>query len=592
MKKHYFHHRPKSEMAYASDINTLHIRLKVLKEKSSKVEIIYGDPFAWKRSDNEKTFSWDSEIRKMDIETHSSEHDHLIVKLNRPTRRTKYAFLVDGRYVYGSQYLADTHEAPLEKENLDNFFNFPYILEEDCYTAPSWVKDTVWYSIFPDRFHNYENPLKATYEWEDVDAYDNRMFFGGNIKGMTEKLDYLKSMGFSGIYLTPIFKAPSAHKYDTVDYFEIDPQFGTKEEFKTFVNTAHEKGIKVVLDAVFNHVSHQHPFFLDVVKNGKESPYYDYFYIRSLPCDEASFKLAIKNGELPPYATFAFTPRMPKLNTAHPELRQYLLDVARYWVETFDIDGWRLDVSNEISHDFWRDFRKTVKAVKPDCFILGENWDHSGPWLEGDQHDSVMNYEFTFPLWKFYSKTAHPDFDATTLKDALVETYVSYAEVVVKNLFNLLDSHDTKRIASHLEGDPLLLRQIYLFMFLLPGSPSVFYGGEVGMQGEEDPDNRRCMIWDEARQDITLKTYLTRLIALYAEEPAFKATRFTVSHASEDVIILEKGDLQAVFNRGKAITLDCKSVLDGHILLGDLDHDPATGNPRIGEKGYALIKKT
>ncbi len=385
---------------------------------------------------------------------------------------------------------------------------------------------------------------------------------------MEAKLDYIKSMGFNGIYLTPIFKAPSAHKYDTIDYFEIDPQFGTKADLKSFIDSAHKRGIKVMLDAVFNHVSYHHPFFQDVIAKGKQSAYYDYFFIREYPFSQETFKDALKNDKLPPYETFAFTPRMPKLNTNNPALREYLMEVGAYWIKHFDIDGWRLDVSNEISHDFWRAFRKRIKAVKEEAFILGENWDNSAPWLEGDQHDSVMNYEFTFPLWQFYQKEEYAYFDASWLKDTLTETMMSYSDELLINLFNLLDSHDTKRITTTLNNDEALIKQIYLFMFLLPGSPSIFYGGEIGMEGSSDPDNRRCMIWDDTRHNKKILSFLKRLIALYHAEKDFKSSQFEILHARDDIFVVRKGDLIGMFNRGENnVELPSSLELKGKDLL-------------------------
>src|SRR5699024_5658775 len=204
--------------------------------------------------------------------------------------------------------------------------------------------------------------------------------------GIIKHLDYLVDLGINGIYFTPIFKAHSNHKYDTIDYMEIDPQFGDKSTFKELVKACHEKGIRIMLDAVFNHSGYYFSQFQDVLEKGENSKYKNWFHIKDFP---------IQTDPVPNFDSFAFTSHMPKLNTEHPDVKQYLLDVATYWIKEFDIDGWRLDVANEVDHQFWREFRTAVKSVKQDVYILGEIWHDSMPWLQGDQFDAVMNYPFT-----------------------------------------------------------------------------------------------------------------------------------------------------------------------------------------------------
>ncbi len=552
MRHSEFHHIPKSSMAFAVDSHTLHLRFRSDKGTAQEVDIIHGDPFDWGTSENGKVWKGAQKPpTPMTPEASTDTYDYWFAAIKVPTKRVKYAFLIDGRHVFVENILVDLHAHPTFKSNLNAFFNFPYILEADLYHAPAWVKDTVWYSIFPDRFHRLDNPNTGLLEWESSDTYRNDQFFGGNLKGITGRLHYLRTLGFTGIYLTPVFKSPSAHKYDTIDYYEIDPQFGTKEDLKEMVDMAHSLGMRVMLDAVFNHVSDQHPFFLDAVEKGPKSPYYDYFFIHDWPMDPSRIRKRPSQGgyQRPPYETFAFTSRMPKLNADHPELKQYLLNVATYWIETFDIDGWRLDVSNEVSHAFWRDFRDRVKSAKKDIFILGENWDQSNPWLGGDQHDAVMNYEFLYPMWAFFGQDEPYTMDASQFADAIKDTLFAYPRPVIRNMFNILDSHDTKRIARVTGDDSEALRQVYLLQYLLPGAPSVFYGGEVGLTGDHDPDNRRCMIWDETRQDKDLMHFIKKLNALYHAYPDFRGDTLDFLHAEGDVVIVQKNRLVAMINR-------------------------------------------
>ena len=252
---------------------------------------------------------------------------------------------------------------------------------------------------------------------------------------------------------------------------EIDPQFGDKATFKRLVDVCHQHGIKVMLDAVFNHSGYYFPPFQDVLKNQEHSKYKDWFHIRDFP---------IITKPRPNYDTFAFTEQMPKLNTENAEVKEYLLNVARYWIEEFDIDGWRLDVANEVDHSFWREFRKTVKSVKPDAYILGEIWHDSMPWLQGDQFDAVMNYPFTQSALDFFAKgTINADVFAQRISHVLH----SYPNNVNEVSFNLLGSHDTPRILTIANENKDRLKLLFLFQLTFIGSPCIYYGDEIGMTG-------------------------------------------------------------------------------------------------------------
>jgi len=554
MKRHDIEHQAKSNYAYSVDEHTIHIKLKALKDTLHSIELIYGDPFMWGVNNQTKEFEWMRESQQTHSlikESSTSSYDYYFTKINVPTKRVKYAFLINKQFLYGSRDLVDLTKSPDEQYNLFNYFNFPYILEVDQYRSPSWVKDTVWYSIFPDRFHNKDNQSNNILPWESNETYQNDQFYGGNLKGIKEQLPYIKEMGFDGIYMTPIFLSPSAHKYDTIDYLEIDPLFGTKEDLKAMIDEAHKLEIKVMLDAVFNHTSVDHPFFQDVIKHGKDSLYYNAFYIKNTPIKKT--KTTKHGGHVDfnlDYETFAFSPKMPKVNTEDPLMRAHLLNVARYWIEHFDIDGWRLDVSNEISHDFWRDFRKVVKNAKKETFILGENWDNSMPWLHGDQFDAVMNYEFMYPIWSYFgTNITQAKYSGDDLKNTINQTLFSYPKNVITNMFNLVDSHDTARIAEICQGNTNLLKLVYLFQFSLPGAPSIYYGGEIGLKGKHDPDNRRCMIWDEQRQNKDLLLFIKKLTTIYHQEQAFQSPTMTWILTTNNVLIYQKEDLTFVINK-------------------------------------------
>ncbi|HAS74265.1 MAG TPA: alpha-glycosidase, partial [Clostridiales bacterium UBA8960] len=435
-------------------------------------------------------------------------------------------------YFYGSHGAVDRKVHPEIVKSLNDYFNFPYINKEDLYDAPTWVKDTVWYQIFPERFSNGDKSLdkQDVLPWGSEKEVTNEMHFGGDLQGVIDRLDYISDLGATGIYFTPIFESPTTHKYDTIDYYKIDPEFGTNETFKRLVDEAHKRGIRVMLDAVFNHCGFKHPYFQDVVAKGFESDYAQCFHLLREPV--INFPLNVKGFPAPPkhmaagslnYETFAFTPNMPKWRTSNPLAEKYLLDVATYWITEYDIDGWRLDVSNEVSHAFWRKFKQVVKAVKPDLFVLGENWDDSNPWLKGDQFDSVMNYEFTYPVWHLLSREAmYADYGVKAFKDNISRLLVTYPKQVAVNMFNLLDSHDTSRLLTMLDHDDRLVKIAFLIQMSFGGSPSVYYGSEVGLFGVHD-GNRQCMVWDDLKQNLDLRAHVKRMIALRKAHDVMKA---------------------------------------------------------------------
>lgn len=555
MNKHALLHKSKSEMAYAYDQDTLHIWLRTAKDDFFSVKLVYGDPFRYEPIDEAQTkWVWKHENANdltMDKRFSDNEFDYYFLAIKPEHKRIKYAFILDDLYLYGVRELYDLSEDIDQKKryNLFNYFNFPYLNEADIIQIPKWVKNTVWYEIFPERFKRSKDATNTpTNAWGiPAEKVTNHMFFGGNLEGIIESLDYLVDLGITGIYFTPIFKSPSAHKYDTTDYKMIDPDFGTNDDFKRLVIEAHKRGIKVVLDAVFNHCGYEHPFFQDVVKHGKSSKYYHSFFIKQEPI--LNFELnefgkpIYHRGLIPNYHTFAFTPNMPKWNTEDPLARAYLLEVARYWIEEYDIDGWRLDVSNEVSHDFWRAFKQTVKAAKKDAFIFGENWDYSFPWLGGDQIDTVMNYELIYLIWQFFGFDVNiPRITASELVRMTNKLLVSYPQQITENMFNLVDSHDTARILHRCKENTRLAFLAYLFMFSFPGTPTIYYGGEIGLTGDHDPDNRRCMIWDEKHQNLDFKESIKRLITWRKEMDAFGSSDFRWIHHDDldQVILYEK----------------------------------------------------
>jgi len=582
------YHEAKSKFAYVYDKDTLHLRLLASKGKVQKIEVIYGDPFFWGPVEsNPEKWEWKiatSENTLMTKEYETSLFDHFFVAIKPEFKRAKYAFIIDDQYLYGANGIVDLELDPKERTNLFGYFNFPYLNEEDIFDAPKWIEDQVWYSIFPERFHNGDSSIspKNVLPWGQTEKYSNNQRFGGDLQGIIDQLPYLSNLGITGIYMTPVFLSNSSHKYDVIDYKKIDPAFGTNEKFGELVQTAHKHNIKVTLDAVFNHCSINHPWFQDVIKNGKKSKYIDCFhvidedkpvfdedYILGQKIPKAMSKKYHDNPRLLNFRTFAFTPYMPKLNTANEMMKEHLIDAALYWIEEYDIDGWRLDVSNEVSHSFWREFRTKIKEAKKDCYIIGENWDNSNPWLMGDQYDAVMNYGILFPIWNYFGTNLDQrQYTSTEFKHRINKVLTDYPKNVLRAQYNLVDSHDTTRILEICNNDSTLVKLPYVFLFSFPGAPSLYYGGEVGLSGKHDPDNRRCMIWDKDKQDASLLTHVKTLIKLRKKHKEFKSTEieWIETNDQEEYIIYKKGTIYFIMSKRykeNVITLpkelrDCK----------------------------------
>lgn len=503
------YHRPRLNWSYAYDHNTIHLRLRAKKGDLTEVYAWAGDKYAWDTT---------KELIPMTLFTSDNMFDYWECESVPLYRRLKYGFLLQ----QGNERIWMT-ESEFQKErpaNPNRLFEFPYISRGDVFTPPAWVKDAVFYQIFPERFANGDPSLNPenVEPWGGTPRPDN--FFGGDLQGVIDHLDHLTELGITGIYFTPVFTATTNHKYDTEDYMQVDPHFGDVATLKRLVDACHERGIRVLLDAVFNHSGRTFAPFVDVLEKGEDSEYKNWFHIREYP-------LQVVNN-IPTYDAFAFEPLMPKLNTEHPEVKEYLLKVAEYWIKEVGIDGWRLDVANEVDHEFWRDFRKVVKRANPEAYILGEIWHESAPWLEGDKFDAVMNYPFTDAVLDFF---INGTLDAEGFAGSIGRQLSRYPLQASEVAFNLLDSHDTPRLLTLAGGDKHKMKLAALFQFTFMGTPCIYYGDEIGMDGAGDPDCRKCMEWDPERQDRDLFAFYRKLIDIRSSHPALRTGRFTFLEA-------------------------------------------------------------
>ena len=384
------------------------------------------------------------------------------------------------------------------------YFTFHHIRREDIVKVPQWAKEATIYQIFPDSFATSRRYISQKGQQLDLDGdIRSSSINGGTLKGVIENLDYLQDLGVDCIYMTPVFASNSWHKYDTIDYYTIDPCFGDNDDFKELVEKAHEKGIRVILDAVFNHSGPDFFAFRDIIEMGEASSYKDWYYnIYSYP---------VSVGPNPNYECFAYVETMPKLNTSHPEVMKYFIDVAVYWIKEFDIDGWRFDVANEVNFEFWRELKKAVKAIKPDIFLIGEIWDDAKPWVQGDQFDSLMNYNFKYACVDFFAKRKI----TVSQFDAKINTLLMrYRKPIQESLMNLIDSHDVPRFLSEAGGDLRRLKIAALYHLMHVGIPSIYYGDEKGLSGFTEAEYRRPMLWEDDARSRDMLSYYKALISI------------------------------------------------------------------------------
>ncbi len=433
--------------------------------------------------------------------------------------------------------------------------------------TPDWVKDAVFYQIFPDRFSKSTRIVKPNHiePWDAPPTVHG--FKGGDLLGVAQHLDYLQDLNVTAIYFTPIFQSTANHRYHTHDYYQVDPILGGNAAFQALLKAAHARGMRIILDGVFNHASRGFYQFNHALENGAASPYRDWFTFNGFP-------VRAYHGE-PNYACWYNLPALPKFNYANPQVREFALGVAEHWIRQ-GIDGWRLDVPSEIDDDdFWREFRRRVKSINPDAYLVGEIWGRADRWLAGDQFDAVMNYQFTRACLSFFidhdetslSLTQPHSYgevvpmDAPALAGLLGEIRSWYAPEVTLSQLNLLDSHDTARFLTIARGDTAALKLALLTMFTFPGAPTIYYGDEIGLQGAQDPDSRRAMIWDTASWDRDLLDAVKRYATLREKYRALRRGEWSVLYAEgktcafarrlegETVIVgLNAGHAPAVFD--------------------------------------------
>ena len=511
--------------------NAIRFRLLTACGDMEQCSIVY-----WKRSEPAQRLTMPMHIRAQDQQT-----AEWIAEIAFPEEMhyIKYFFQLtdlDGNAAYYSEHGFSRGEPTA------GYFELLQVNDTDVIAPPSWARGTVFYQIFPERFAKgsaaaKSHPLEA---WDAQPTRDN--FLGGDLQVILQNLHYLQKLGIDALYLTPIFDGDFNHKYATTDYFRIDPDFGTEDDLKSLVTEAHEYGIHVLLDGVFNHCGIHFAPFADLLEKGESSAYRNWFYPKRFP-------LAV---DAACYECVGDYPYMPRLNTSNPEVQHYILSVMRYWVQQAGIDGWRLDVADELDVGCLQYLRRQLRREYPDVLLLGETWGDAGRMLNGnDQCDTVMNYLFRDAMVDYFACSA---IDEEELDHRLERMRMKYPEETVHCLYHCLSSHDTPRFLTLSGGEKWRLKLAVAFQMLFPGSPAVYYGEEIGMQGENDPGCRAGMNW--SHPDEELLNWTTEMVQLRRQHEAIRTGSYRVlcKDKSKKLFAFERASETestiAVFNSG------------------------------------------
>lgn len=549
MEKASLEHYTESIYSHPISDDEIELRLRTKKDDDiTKVELVYNDKYKFTKG-----------VKTIEIKEKISDdtHTYYIQRMKLGDKRFAYVFKIysaNGEsYYFSESGLTKDYDIT---QGIYDFFQVPYVNCDDYIHVLPKFQNRVFYQIFVDRFCKdpENNNPRINIRWGDT--VNTKTIAGGTLKGITSKLDYLKDLGINVLYLTPIFRANSNHKYDTIDYYKVDDDFGNETDLKELIDECHKRDILILLDGVFNHVSRDHEFFKDVIKNGKNSKYFDYFYVHGDQVD-------LKNRN---YETFAYAPYLPRLNINNKEVQKYILSVASYYVKNFGIDGFRLDVADEIPHFFWVQFRKLLLDINPEFIILGENWHNAQSFLNsGTEFHSIMNYSImknvlNYVAWNKYS--------AEDFKNEVVENLMRYKTNVNFNLMNMISSHDVARFFTECQENEDKFLLGYAFIFTHIGIPCVYYGDEIALPGENDPLCRACFNWDKANENSKVFAMIKKLIHIHREHKINEKDYHI--EALHDLVFIsrsnESGTIKLYLN---ASTKDIPLSHKGNILISN-----------------------
>ena len=458
------------------------------------------------------------------------------------------------------------------------------------HTIPDWVYGGVMYQIFPERFSNGDSSINPE-NIVDWNSTPTRLgFHGGDLIGVLNNLDHIESLGVNILYLNPIFLSSSTHKYDAWDHFKVDPTLGGDDALKDLINECHNRDMKVVLDCSLNHVHPRHFAFQDLIQNGENSKYKDWFTVFDYPVrfihrphlyantykvgwdgnqeeykqyldktfEETKVPIEIKDDDgpivEPSFKAWWGVPDMPKINFESKEARQWALDVTKYWIENFNIDGWRMDVAKELDFSFWKEFRDIAHGANKDTLLISEIFGDTSQWLQGDRFDGTMNYSFRESMTDYFAtkRITNKEF-----ADSLANLYSMYSFEALSSCQNLLSSHDVKRFLNRCGNEKDGMLGAIFLQATFPGIAGIYYGDEIGLGGADDPFNREPFPWDDEKSwNLEILNYLKNLMKIKRESPIFKYGRFELLNEHNDFVafrrILKDESMLCIINREKS----------------------------------------
>lgn len=505
-------HHAQYPWLFTDETLSCRIMIALPKGQVRRAVIKYGDPFDFLPGTVKQP---DLKQARMVLERSEGKQDFFIIRVKPFTHKLRYHFQLEtGDRIY---WYAENGVLLHEDEMLLRPFLVPYLYKKAQYCPPDWTGLSLWYQIFPDRFFDSRQRLDPS-----VFVPDRSNFFGGDIRGILSKLPYLQEMGVTGVYMTPVFESTSNHRYDTKDYMRVDPALGTEEDLAALCNALHERNMKCMLDGVYNHAGWACTMWQDVLNRGEQSPYRDWFYIYDMKRTQA-YSLDELTSEVmkhdPPYEAFAFAANMPKWNTENKAVQNYLIGSAEKWTKRLHIDGWRLDVPDEVSMDFLRAFRKRIKEINPEIYITGEIWNNPGRWLQGDTFDGAMNYTLYFIMRDFALLGME---DAYGLVSRMNRYLLDTPPAVRKNMLNFMGNHDLPRPLTLAKGETNAVLGALLLLVMQEGELCLYYGDEAAMSGGPDPDNRRPMTWQDTGVAMKMRNAMQSLVRLRREFHGFE----------------------------------------------------------------------
>ncbi len=527
-------HLPQAPWLLSDRPDVFTVRLWAEPGLFSSCRLFFSDPYDYLPG-TEKQLDWaETELEKLAC---NDEYEVWSCRVSVPTQKLSYLFMVSdtsGKQLWFGQ------EGFSEQQDRAGIFRTGYRFGED--RLPFWTGRSLWYQVFPDRFSG-GNDDRGTF----VPSATN--FWGGTLEGIRQHIPYLQSIGVTGLYLNPVFSSPSNHRYDTLDYTQVDSRLGTNDSLIRLANELHQRHMKLMLDGVFNHASDRCCFFQDVKERGDRSSYRDWFVIHDLaalmnePVEALTPERMRTN---PPYECFAFAANMPKWNTGHPEVQEYLIGAAEKWTRQLSLDAWRLDVPDEVSPAFLRLFRRRMREANPNILIIGEIWTDPSAWTQTGLFDGTMDYPLYDAVSRFLLQNGT---DAYTFCSAMNRRQGIMTTEMLRNQMIFLGNHDLPRCLTLAGNDPEKVKAAWLLLCLLDGELNLYYGDEQALTGGQDPANRGIMRWEESGNDSDMMSFVTKTVSLrkQLQSSFISEMRFEAVSANTARLEMTRGDKRYVF---------------------------------------------